>query len=130
MVPLLTRLLDKIGLISITLGDSSQVQIMGIGTIPIFQSVVDMRYISHVLYIPELSFNVLSVSSLTHQGVEVLFLTSTITIQDLTTWIVLASDVCDGGLYKLVALFSHNCCSSSSAALWHAQFGHESYFFF
>eukprot|EP00250_Pteridium_aquilinum_P005619 c15689_g1_i1 orf=311-793(+) len=110
----------------VTLGDSSVIPVRGIGSIPIFRSADDKRYISHVLYIPNLTFNLLSVSSLTEQGAEVLFSAGTISIRDSTSGSILAQGVQDGGLFKLMALVSQGTATSSST-LWHARFGHLSY---
>ena len=112
---------DRTG--EITIGDGSTIPIRGSGTISIFHTSLDMRYFSNVLYVPDLSFNLLSVSSLTKQGASVEFLADRVTIRDNASGTSLASSQQDGGLYKFMALVSH----TVDDALWHARFGHLSY---
>ena len=106
----------------ITIGDSSIIPIRGAGTISIFRTSLDRRYFSDVLYVPDLGFNLLSVSSLTKQGASVEFLADSVIVRDLSTGSTLASGQQDGGLYKFTALISKD----ADAALWHARFGHLS----
>ena len=112
---------DRTG--EITIGDGSTVPIRGSGTISIFRTSLDMRYFSNVLYVPDLGFNLLSVSSLTKQGASVEFLADRVTIRDYASGTSLASGQQDGGLYKFMALVSQ----TADDALWHARFGHLSY---
>lgn len=104
----------------ITIGDISIIPIRGAGTIPIFRTSHDKRYFSNVLYVPDLGFNLLSVSSLTKQGASIEFSADSVIIRDQASGSVLARGVQDGGLYKFTALVSQAAYDS----LWHARFGH------
>ena len=101
----------------ITIDDSSTIPIRGTGTISIF-------HFSNVLYVPDLGFNLLSVSSLMKQGAFAEFTADHVTIRDLASGSTLASGQQDGGLYKFMDLVSQ---SAADDALWHARFGHLSY---
>ena len=65
----------------ITIGDGSTIPIRGSGTISIFRTSLDMRYVL------DLGFNLLSVSSLTKQGASVEFLADCVTIPDYASWL-------------------------------------------
>ena len=106
---------------SVTLADGSQIKVRGIGqTHPLSQ-----LSLHSVLFVPGCPFNLISISKLTRTlDVSVLFVNSSVLIQDRRTGRTIGAGHESGGLYRLTPPVA--CVSSTSPALAHQRLGHPS----
>ncbi|MCO5607010.1 hypothetical protein L7F22_061201 [Adiantum nelumboides] len=108
------------------MGDNHEIPVSGSGRITLFSTTpTDPKFRSvEALYVPDMAFNLLSVTSLDSQGADVHFGGGKVLITDSATGHVLAGGERDGSLFRLTVLLSTTAVSSS---IWHARFGHLCY---
>ena len=88
-----------------------------------------MKQIHNVLYVPGIKKNLISVSTITNQNLNVEFMQSKCFVKDIHNhYKVIATGTRIGGLYKLdVTRGTHQALTSttmSTVELWHRRYGH------
>ena len=106
---------------TICFGDSSEVPILGEGTMNIIPDGKGSVHSSQVIYCPKLSFHLLSVFEICKLGKQVLFDEHFVSIMDKETGEEVRGGFPSGGIYKLHALAS---VTGNASELWHFRFGH------
>jgi transposase InsO family protein len=123
----------------VILGDNRVIKAVGCGTIRV-ESNVDGRMIvgtlTEVLYVPDMSVNLLSVSKMTERGLQVHYAGNQCTVTTTSGKVICRGEKTNGGLYRLAirpippkqstasALISTNNAAPSLVNLWHTRLGH------
>eukprot|EP00253_Pinus_taeda_P024209 PITA_24209 len=111
----------------IYLGDDSGYEIKGCGNIPVKLPSGDIKHLKNVLYVPGIKKNLISVSMITDQDMQVQFFKNGCVIQDSKLETV-ATGVRVGNLYRLDARSIPQqamvAATSTTENLWHQRFGH------
>ena len=90
-----------------------------------FKAKCGCRYrLYDVLYVPDFSYNIVSVSKAAEKGISMKFNESGCIVQDTNRTVV----PCTGGLYELetVSFVSHSMTHHSKEDIWHYRYGHLS----
>ncbi|MCO5560564.1 hypothetical protein L7F22_014179 [Adiantum nelumboides] len=113
----------------VTVVDSSNTPIHGIGDMQLISDGRGGFHNSHVLYVPGLGFHLLSVSQLCKLGLTVDFSANHFWIRDKDSRAVVCEGREDNGLYKLrdTQTLSLYTTPASISQSWHARFGHLNY---
>ncbi|CAN1833821.1 Retrovirus-related Pol polyprotein from transposon RE1, partial [Linum perenne] len=113
----------------ITLPTGSQVQATHVGTVILSTTLV----LEDVLFVPQFTFNLISVSKLTRQlNVKLIFFSASCDIQDIAKEETIGSARLHNGLYHMITRkpVSHIASAQTNPAfdLWHYRLGHISHF--
>jgi hypothetical protein len=114
---------------SIYLGDDRAHQIKGYGDIPMTLSNGIVRHIRNVVYVPGIKKNLISVSTITDQNLNIEFFKNYCIVKDLWDHFQnVAMGVRAGGLYKLdITSKAHHALTyvtMPTKILWHQRYGH------
>lgn len=111
----------------IYLGDDSGYEIKGYGVIPVKLPNGKISHLQNVLYVPGIKKNLIFVSMITNQDMQVDFFKTHYVIKDCREEIV-ATGMCVGSLYRLdVKSISKRAMvagGSTAEQIWHERFGH------
>ena len=110
--------------INVVVGNNARCPAKGTGTVSIKATTGGPKYLSQVLYVPNLKKNLVSISALTDKGLDVRFKKSGAEIIDSAGKVV-GIGVRRNNLYELSALtISTDQSTNTNTKQWHERFGH------
>eukprot|EP00249_Psilotum_nudum_P025147 c29390_g1_i1 orf=407-4477(+) len=108
----------------VTIGDSSSCEIRGKGDV-VVTSQGSQKILPDVLFVPKLCKNLLSISALAKNNMEIIFDNDGVRVKDKETSKIVGKGVHENGLFRMTAFTASTpSTSSSSSQLWHERFGH------
>ena len=123
--------LDKSTAEFVKFGDNSRIRIEGKGAIVINQKNGEILQLSNVLYVPQLTSNILSLGRLDEEGCQMTMAGGKLTIFDRDGCLLREVQRTEGRLYLLKFSTIDHCLitteDSSEDWLWHSRLGHLSF---